>query len=77
MKKDRLGEAVLLFGRVGMRVIGQTCQIVHAGFQCNRNTAALFKCHISLSCFDFGIITLINAGQHLHFDLDLVPDCKC
>lgn len=39
------------------------------GFQRVRNAAALFKGHVSFAGFDFGVVALVNAGQHLHFDL--------
>jgi len=54
---------------IGFFLVGQAGEIVHAGFQRQRNAAALFKAHVALSGFNLGIVTLVYAGQHLHFDL--------
>lgn len=51
--------------------VGQTGQIVHAGVQRQGNFFQLFKGVISFSGFQFGIIALVNAGEHLHFDLGI------
>ena len=57
---------------IWLGVIGQSGQIVHTGIQCQRDSPALFKGHIALTAFDFGVIALVNAGQHLHFYLSIL-----
>lgn len=55
--------------RIGVGVVGETGQIIHAGIQRQGNPLTLFKRHISLSGFNFRIVTLVDSGQHLHFNL--------
>lgn len=57
--------------RIGILLIRQPCQIVHAGIQSDGDPSALFEGEIAFAVFDFGIIALINAGQMLHFDLGI------
>ena len=61
------------FGRIRLLLIRQASQIIHAGLQCQRNAPALFKGHVALAALDFGIITLVDARQHLHLDLGIAP----
>ena len=68
-KKTTAVAVVLLYSGIRGILIGQAGEIVHAGFQCKSDAAALFKTHISLTGFDFRIITLVNPRQHLHSDL--------
>ena len=55
--------------RVGGFLVCQSGEIIHAGIQSQGDPLALLKGIVPFSAFDFGIVTLINAGQHLHLDL--------
>ena len=48
-------------------------QIIHTCLQYQSKTAALLVTHITPTCFDFGIIALVNARQDLHFYLRISP----
>ena len=50
-------------------LVGQTSQVIHAGIQCQRNSFALLKGHISLSSLNFRVVALVDSGQHLHLNL--------
>ena len=56
---------------IWLGVIGQSGQIVHTGIQCQRDSPALFKGHIALTAFELGVRALVDAGEHLHFDLGI------
>ena len=58
---------------IGLLLISQPRQIVHAGIQRQGHAAALLKAEIPLAPLDFGIGALVDAGQHLHFDLGISP----
>ena len=65
-----IGLLLLLFGsRIRLIIVGQPCQIVHAGVQGDGDFSALLKGVVSFSVFDFGIIALVDACEHLHFYL--------
>ena len=59
---------------IGLLFIGQACQVIHAGVQCQRDALALFKGVIALAGFDLGLVALVNAGEHLHLHL-CIPLC--
>jgi len=50
-------------------VVGETGEIIHAGIKRDGKFATLLKGEIPLAVFDFGIVALVNPGQHLDFDL--------
>lgn len=55
-----------------------TGKVIHASFERECNPPALIKGVIPLPRFQLGIIALINAGEHLHFDLCIAPSFpKC
>ena len=60
---------LFLLAWVGFAFVGEACQVIHAGAQCLGNAFALFKCVVALAALDFGIIALINTGEHLHLHL--------
>lgn len=60
---------LFLSSRISFLLICKAGKIVHACIQYNCNTLALFEGKIPLARFDLGIIALINACKHLHFNL--------
>ena len=54
---------------IGFLYVSQASQIVHTGVQGQSNAFALLKGIVALSSFNFGIITLIDPGFHLHIKL--------
>ena len=65
-----LPKNIILFAAwIRLFLIRQSREVIHTGFQGKRQTAALLKGIIPPSVFQFGIIALIDAGEHLHFDL--------
>ena len=68
-QKRTASAAALLYSGIRLLLIRQLCQIIHARFQCQRNTAALLKAHVALARLDLGIIALVDTCQHLHLDL--------
>lgn len=64
----------LPFGtRIWARIIGQSRQIIHAGIQGQCYAAQLFIGIVTLFGLQFGVVTLVDPGQHLHFDLCITP----
>lgn len=72
-EREKFYYFLFLGAGVGLFLVRQTRKIVHAGSQCHRHTAALLKAEIPLAALDLGIGTLVDAGQHLHFDLGIAP----
>lgn len=58
---------------IGLFLVSEPSQIIPAGVQCQRNSLALFKCIVSITVFNFTIVTLVNSGEKLHFYLCIAP----
>jgi len=65
--------SVFGFPRIGRGVVGKPRQIIHAGVQRQGNLPALLEGIVPSATFYLGIVALIDAGQHLHFDLRESP----
>ncbi len=59
----------MFFARVGRFFVRESRKIVHTGIQCDCETTALLKSKIAASAFDFGVVALVDAGEHLYCDL--------
>ena len=44
-------------------------KVVHTGVQRQSDPLALFKSIVAFAAFDLGIVTLVDAGEHLHLHL--------
>ena len=54
---------------MGGNLVGELQQVVCAGIQGQRKLDALSRRHRPQTAFKFGICTLVNAGEQLHFFL--------
>ena len=62
-------EGLLFCPGIRLRLIRQTCQIIHTGVQRQRDALALAERQSSRSVLDFGVITLVYPSQKLHLQL--------
>ena len=65
--------SLFLLPGVWAHLVCESCQIVHAGVQRNGDALTLLKGIVSLATFYFGVVTLIDAGHHLHLHLCKAP----
>ena len=56
---------------IGFRLVCQSGQIVHAGFQRQSQPLALLEGQVPFAILDFGIVTLVDTCEHLNLHLGI------